>query len=152
MTSYINNLPLLILNVHKPKKLYNHGFTLVETMVVVAMIAILSSVALPNLIKARDKATAGALIGTMASFAKACGANMASELDTALGIPDTIEQTNVCDNQNDVTFKNKNVFTTPANLKGVRCGSDAKAQNDGTQSTCTLTVIKETAAISGKWS
>ena len=51
-------------------------------MVVVAIVAVLSAVALPNLLGNRDRAQAQATIGAMASFAKQCGTNILNENPT----------------------------------------------------------------------
>jgi len=48
------------------------GFTLIELMIVVAIVGILSAVALPNYLGARNAASAGAAIGEMIGFAKEC--------------------------------------------------------------------------------
>ena len=54
----------------KPKG--SQGFTLIELMIVVAIVGILSAVALPNFLGARNAASAGAAIGEMIGFAKEC--------------------------------------------------------------------------------
>ena len=148
-TKGIKDLLQAILKAQKSREFSKNGFTLVEAIVVVVVIGILSSIAMPNFIAARDKASAGAVIGTMASFSKACGSNMASEESTALGVPSSIKQTNTCDGQKDVTFENENEFNSPGNLNGMRCGADLHAD---TEAICKLTVDKITGTVSGEWS
>jgi type IV pilus assembly protein PilA len=66
---------------------YEKGFTLVELMIVVAVIGILSAVALPQYLGARNAADAGAKIGELIGRVKECGTFKASG---GVGIAPTI--------------------------------------------------------------
>ncbi|MDB4336304.1 type II secretion system GspH family protein [Synechococcus sp. AH-603-M21] len=55
-----------------------NGFTLIELMVVVAIVGILTAVGLPNLTKAQDKAKDSAAIATLTNAAKECSLSLLS--------------------------------------------------------------------------
>ena len=46
------------------------GFTLIELMIVVAIIGVLSAVAIPQFLGVRDRAAAGAKVGELVGLAK----------------------------------------------------------------------------------
>lgn len=70
----------LIRTLQQRRKMAASGFTLVELMIVVAVIGILSAVALPQYLKARARAEAGAKIGEAIGLAKECAVANASKL------------------------------------------------------------------------
>jgi type IV pilus assembly protein PilA len=54
------------------------GFTLVELMIVVAILGILAAAALPNFMQARNSAAIGSRVAEAVSFAKACAVYQAT--------------------------------------------------------------------------
>ena len=63
----------------KSKKSVKNGFTLIELMVVVAIVGVLTAVGLPELTKAQDKAKDSAAEATVVNAAKECSINLVTE-------------------------------------------------------------------------
>lgn len=64
----------------------HQGFTLVELMIVVAVIGLLSAVALPQYLSSRNAAQAGSRIGEAIAASKECGTAIAAG---GIGLPAT---------------------------------------------------------------
>ena len=58
------------------KKAVKNGFTLIELMVVVAIVGVLSAVGLPELTKAQDRAKDAAATATLTNAAKECSLSL----------------------------------------------------------------------------
>ena len=65
-----------------------NGFTLIELMVVVAIVGVLSAVGLPQLTKAQDKAKDSAAVATLTNAAKECSLSLITNGDDSDFTPD----------------------------------------------------------------
>lgn len=112
------------------------GFTLIELIIVVAIIGILSSLAAPQYLRARNRAEAAAKIGEVIGLAKECSMGQATGMlmevqDPQGGIPI------ICDGQ---SGSKEFIASWSGDATGVRCLQDEVLFAAETTATITVTV------------
>ncbi len=95
MTSFQNSLIQRL--ARKQRKGKKNGFTLIELMVVVAIVGVLSAVGLPQLLKAQDRAKVSVARQEAVNYAKECSISLLTGAEAPDGTQyDTIAAAQTC--------------------------------------------------------
>jgi len=131
---------IALLNRRQHLNAQSRGFTLVELMIVVAIVGILSAVALPNYLQARSAAMIGSRVGEAVGFAKECAVLTVTGIGAVpTGSPTTTNDGNVAITKCDAQGAGGTAVATWGNARaaGVRCLDQTSALGN---TTATITV------------
>jgi prepilin-type N-terminal cleavage/methylation domain-containing protein len=126
-------LQLELLRKLRQRKGQAKGFTLIELMIVVAIVGILAAVGIPKFVDVRDNADAGAKVGEVVGIAKECAVYVAAG---GLGTPPT-STLGTCGSTAGGSFSQAWTSTKIVNLKCLTSSSS------GGETSVTITVASD---------
>jgi type IV pilus assembly protein PilA len=132
----------------KGRKSLTQGFTLIELMIVVAIIGILSAVAIPQFLGVRSRAAASAKVGELVGLAKECAVGQVTKFNQGPSVGTSgVVVTGTCDGSatTDVTLATPILDPVPADVKCLSASSTA----GNTKATISVT---QSGAMTCAWS
>ena len=125
----------------KGRKGLAKGFTLIELMIVVAIIGILSAVALPQFLGLRDRSELQAFVGEALGLAKECAVGQITNVKsgTATKGNTVVSPADTCNGTGAVTL----TVTGTKAVAGVKCLTGANSISTATQKTATINVAAD---------
>jgi type IV pilus assembly protein PilA len=154
MSTLNSRLKLSILNRKKNHNLIQKGFTLVELMIVIVIVGVLSSVALPNFLGTKSKAEAGAMSGSLVGLAKECSTNAILDSTTTVTASSStgivfVEASSNKECADGAVMSNLQALDI-AKLSGTPCLKEIHDGVTGTGGFCHITVSAD-GEITGAW-
>jgi type IV pilus assembly protein PilA len=115
-------------NLRAKNKKLDQGFTLVELMVVIVIVGLLSSVALPQYMGIKDKAKLNSQISELAGLARECSSAIIAEGPYPKAVQSTtntgLSVNGNCNGGDTATAPSSDISytTSSANISGAKCG------------------------------
>jgi type IV pilus assembly protein PilA len=125
----------------KDRKGLAQGFTLIELMIVVAIIGILSAVAIPQFLGVRDRSELQAFVGEAVGLAKECAVGQITKVDSGTASKGNTVVTGKCEGAEPATL----AVTGSKGVAGVKCLAGTGSVSTATQKTATITVTADGA-------